>query len=241
MSAATYLRTDTIPVDQLTPYPGNAKRGDVGAILSSLRKNGQYRGLVVRQQPDGALVVLAGNHTRQALAEHGPGDCGTKACGVCENNPAWTPAARCDVVQCDDQTALRVNLADNRTADLGTYDYAGLAELLGTLGDVDGTGYSDQDVEDITALVSLPDEEPKNEATQPARLAAREASAGGLDGGDLDTGNPEVFNPVISLRVPHAVFDRWRTALDAHPGQDDTAKLLGLLDEVEAARARAAA
>jgi hypothetical protein len=72
MSAATYLRTDTIPVDQLTPYPGNAKRGDVPAILASLRKNGQYRGLVVRQQPDSALVVLAGNHTRQALAEHGP-------------------------------------------------------------------------------------------------------------------------------------------------------------------------
>ncbi|MFK0063369.1 ParB N-terminal domain-containing protein [Streptomyces werraensis] len=237
MTTATYLRTDTLPVDQLTPYPGNAKRGDVGAILASLRKNGQYRGLVVREQPDGTLVVLAGNHTRQALVEHGPGDCGTKACGVCRNDPAWIPTARCDVVQCDDKTALRVNLADNRTSDLGTYDYAGLAELLGTLGDVDGTGYSDQDVQDITNLVALPDEEPKDESLQPARQAKR----GGLDGEELDTGNPEVFNPVINLRVPHAVFDRWRTALDAHPGQDDTAKLLGLLDEVEASRARAAA
>lgn len=232
MSSVTYLRTDTIPVDQLTPYPGNAKRGDVGAILASLRKNGQYRGLVVRQQPDGTLVVLAGNHTRQALAEHGPGDCGTKACGVCENNPAWVPAARCDVVECDDKTALRVNLADNRTSDLGTYDYAGLAELLGSLGDVDGTGYSDQDVQDITALVSLPDEEPKIEGG---------ARSGADDGGaDLDTGSPEVFNPVISLRVSHAVFDRWRDALDAHPGEDDAAKLLGLLDEVETHRAKAA-
>jgi hypothetical protein len=152
---------------------------------------------------------------------------------VCENNPAWTPAARCDVVQCDDKTALRVNLADNRTADLGTYDYAGLAELLGTLGDVEGTGYSDQDVQDITALVSLLDDD------EPPR-GAPERSARTGDAEDLDT-NPEVFNPVISLRVPHAVFDRWRAALDAHPGQDDTAKLLGLLDEVEAARAVATA
>lgn len=241
MTTATYLRTDTIPVDKLTPYPGNAKRGDTAAILASLRKNGQYRGLVVREQPDGALVVLAGNHTRQALFEHGPGDCGVKDCGVCGNSPHWVPSARCDVVRCDDQTALRVNLADNRTADLGSYDYAGLAELLGSLGDVDGTGYSDQDVQDITALVALPDEEPKDDNHTAARQAAREASAGALDGGDVDTGNPEVFNPVINLRVPHAVFDRWRAALDAHPGQDDTAKLLGLLDEVEASRARAAA
>jgi hypothetical protein len=127
-----------------------------------------------------------------------------------------------------------VNLADNRTSDLGTYDYAGLAELLGTLGDVDGTGYSDQDVQDITALVSLPDDE-----EPPRGDPARTVAAGDADG-DLDT-NPEVFNPVINLRVPHAVFDRWRAALDAHPGQDDAAKLLGLLDEVEASRAQAAA
>jgi hypothetical protein len=231
MTTATYLRTETIPVDRLTPYPGNAKRGDVGAILNSLRRNGQYRGLVVREQPDGALVVLAGNHTRQALFEHGPGDCGVKACGVCRNSPHWVPAARCDVVECDDQTALRVNLADNRTADLGTYDYAGLAELLGALGDVDGTGYSDQDVQDITNLLALPDED------EPPR-GAPERSA---KADDLDTGNPDVFNPVINLRVPHAVFDRWRAALDAHPGDDDTAKLVGLLGEVEAARAGAAA
>ncbi|MFF4900474.1 ParB N-terminal domain-containing protein [Streptomyces sp. NPDC001068] len=231
MTSASYLRTATIPVDQLTPYPGNAKRGDVPAILASLRKNGQYRGLVVRQKPDGTLVVLAGNHTRQALAEHGRGDCGTERCGVCRNDPAWTAAARCDVVECDDRTALRINLADNRTSDLGTYDYAGLAELLGTLGDVDGTGYSDQDVQDITALLALPDEEPKDDSHHTKALAD----------GDLDTGNPEVFNPVIQLRVPHAVFDRWRAALDAHHGDDDTAKLLGLLDEVEAGRAKAAA
>ncbi|WP_411092291.1 ParB N-terminal domain-containing protein [Streptomyces sp. 049-1] len=232
MTSTTYLRTDTIPVDQLTPYPGNAKRGDVPAILASLRKNGQYRGLVVRQAPDGRLVVLAGNHTRQALVEHGAGDCGVRRCGICQNSPDWVPAARCDVVECDDHTALRVNLADNRTADLGSYDFAGLAELLGSLGDVEGTGYSDQDLQDITALLALPDEEPKDDNHRSTRAET---------GQDLDSGNPDVFNPVIQLRVPHALFDRWRAALDVHPGDDDTAKLLGLLDEVEAGRAGAAA
>ena len=237
MTTATYLRTETIPVDRLTPYPGNAKRGDVPAILASLRKNGQYRGLVVRQQPDGALVVLAGNHTRQALLAHGSGDCGVKACGVCRNRSDWVPVARCDVVECDDKTALRINLADNRTADLGSYDYAGLADLLGTLGDVEGTGYSDQDVADITELVALPEDSVKPTARPTASAGA--PGPGGMD--DDQEATPEVFNPLITLRVSHATFDRWRNALDPHPGEDDTAKLLGLLGEIEAARARAAA
>ncbi|MET7720655.1 ParB N-terminal domain-containing protein [Streptomyces mirabilis] len=241
MTTAIYLRTDTIPVDQLTPYPGNAKRGDVDAILASLRKNGQYRGLAVRQMPDGALVVLAGNHTRQALLKHGPGDCGVKACGVCHNSPAWVPGARCDVIECDDQTALRVNLSDNRTADLGSYDFAELAELLGELGDVEGTGYSDQDVQDITALVALPQDDIKGDP----RPAPGSGDGPGLDGdrpgpgGHDDEPTPEVFQPVISIRVTHATFDRWRLALDAHPG-DDATKLLRLLDEVEASRASGA-
>ncbi|MEU0947667.1 ParB N-terminal domain-containing protein [Streptomyces canus] len=238
MTSASYLRTDTIPVDRLTPFPGNAKRGDVGAILASLRKNGQYRGLVVRQQPDGALVVLAGNHTRQALAEHGPGDCGVKDCGVCRNSAAWIPAARCDVVECDDRTALRVNLADNRTSDLGTYDYAGLAELLGTLGDVDGTGYSDQDVQDITALIALPQDDLKGDRPTPAGDGPDMADD--RPGGHDDEPTPEVFQPVITIRVTHATFDRWRLALDPHPGDDDAAKLLGLLNEVETSRAAGA-
>ncbi|MFF5422432.1 hypothetical protein ACFY49_40190, partial [Streptomyces misionensis] len=62
---ATYLRTANVPLDELTPFPGNAKRGSVDTILESLRRNGQYRGLVVREIPDGPLIVLAGNHTAQ--------------------------------------------------------------------------------------------------------------------------------------------------------------------------------
>lgn len=165
--AAMYQRTAVISLDELTPFPGNAKRGDVDAILQSLRRNGQYRALVVREVEHGPLIVLAGNHTMQALALHGQGACGQtvrvrtsdgdvddRPCGVCGNQP-WEPAARCEIITCDDAAARRINLADNKIPELGTYDNDALAELLSHLdGDYTGAGYTEADVE---ALIAPPD------------------------------------------------------------------------------------
>lgn len=140
-TAAIYVRTADIPLDELTPFPGNAKRGDVDQIRASLRKNGQYRSLVVREIPNGPLIVLAGNHTLQALTAEGH------------------PTARCEIVVCDDNTARRINLADNRTAELGEYDNDALAELLSYLdGDYEGTGYTDKDVDALITPVQMPEE-----------------------------------------------------------------------------------
>ncbi|MGW2936057.1 hypothetical protein ACWDA7_30365 [Streptomyces sp. NPDC001156] len=224
--SVTYQGTRDIPIDEITPYPGNAKRGNVEQILNSLRRNGQYRGLVIREIPDGPLIALAGNHTMQALALHGAGDCGEtvkvggkeRPCGVCHNGP-WEPVARCEVYQCDDATARRINLADNRTAELGTYDNEALAELLRELdGDFDGTGYTPQALDDLTSLLELPPED-ADELTR-----------------SHGEPNDEVFRPQIQLTVTADTFDRWRAALDAHKGDDDEAKLRGLLTEVEQAR-----
>lgn len=135
---ARYIATRDVPLDELTPFPGNAKRGDVEAIRASLRRNGQYRSLVVRQIDNGPLIVLAGNHTMQALAAEGAN------------------TARCEIVTCDDAEARRINLADNKLAELGGYDNDALAELLAALdNDLDGTGYT---VADIDALLDT--EEP---------------------------------------------------------------------------------
>lgn len=137
-TGVTYIRTADIPLDELTPFPGNAKRGDVDTIRGSLRKNGQYRSLVVREIPDGPLIVLAGNHTMQALQAEG------------------ATTARCEVVLCDDATARRINLVDNKAAELGGYDNDALAELLSYLdGDLEGTGYTQDDVD---ALLEYPEE-----------------------------------------------------------------------------------
>lgn len=162
MPPATHVRTETLPVEQLTPFPGNARRGDVPLILESLRRNGQYRSLVVREQEDGALVVLAGNHTMAALQLHGPGPCDyhtthrgeEQPCGVCHGQ-TWTPSARCEIVTCDDATARRINLVDNRASDAGTYDRDALAELLSYLDEdgYEGTGYTDAEVRQLAHAV----------------------------------------------------------------------------------------
>lgn len=163
MPPAVHVRTDTIPLDELQHFPGNARRGDVELILSSLKRNGQYRGLVVRHvQPDGPLVVLAGNHTMQALALHGPGACDYRTthqgeerpCGVCHGE-GWSPSARCEVIICDDDTARRVNLIDNRASDVGEYDRDALAELLSYLEEdgFEGTGYTEAEVRQLAHAV----------------------------------------------------------------------------------------
>lgn len=123
---ATYLETRDVPLTALTKYPGNAKRGRVEEIRASVRRHGQYRSLVVRFEGD-KLTILAGNHTFDAITAEGH------------------DAARCEIVECDDDTARRINIADNRTADIGEYDDDALAAELALLdGDYDGTGYTDE-------------------------------------------------------------------------------------------------
>jgi ParB-like chromosome segregation protein Spo0J len=146
MTQSRYLKTDMVPLDQLTPFPGNAKRGRVDKILESIAEHGQYRSLVVRHTPEDTLVVLAGNHTMLALAEHGAAQ------------------ARCEIIACDDLTAKKINLIDNKASDDGEYDQLALAELLrGLEGDYSGTGFEDDEVADILEAL---------EADQPAEVLA---------------------------------------------------------------------
>ncbi|MEU9774597.1 MULTISPECIES: ParB N-terminal domain-containing protein [unclassified Streptomyces] len=119
LPGVTYTATRDIALDDLTRYPGNPRRGDVEALRASTRRHGQYRSLVVRDTGT-QLVVLAGNHTSEALRAEG------------------APAARCEVIECTDDQARRINLADNKLAELGTYDEEDLAAMLVALdGDLD--------------------------------------------------------------------------------------------------------
>jgi ParB-like chromosome segregation protein Spo0J len=118
-----------VPVADLTPYPGNARQGDVGMISESLRVNGQFRPIVVNR-PTGEILV--GNHTYRAAVALG-----------------W-PEIAVTYVEVDDAEARRIVLVDNRTSDLGTYDDERLADLLSSVShDLAGTGYTTDDLDEL--------------------------------------------------------------------------------------------
>jgi hypothetical protein len=129
------LRVRALSVSKLSRFHKNPRRGDVSAIAESLAATGQYKPIVVNE---GTLTgrpfeVLAGNHTLDAAVSLG-----------------WS-RVEVATVDVDDAVAARIVLADNRTADLGGYDDDLLAELLGGLDDLVGTGYSDADLRALLA------------------------------------------------------------------------------------------
>jgi hypothetical protein len=124
------LAVTSAAVSELRTYHQNPRQGDVSAIRESLRVNGQYRPIVVNRgtYTGRPSEVLAGNHTLLAARDEG-----------------WSEIAAC-WVDVDDDQAKRIVLADNRTADLGDYDEQALAGLLDGLPDLEGTGYTDEDL-----------------------------------------------------------------------------------------------
>ena len=102
------------PADRLEPHPMNPRRGDVDLIRESIRRNG-WHGSIVAQRSSG--YILAGNHRFLA----------GRAEGIERFPVHW--------VDLDDDAALRVLLADNRTSDVATYDDPTLLQLFAQIGD----------------------------------------------------------------------------------------------------------
>lgn len=129
---------DRVPVRDLRFYPGNPRRGNIAMIAESLKVNTQYKALTVQKSTN---FVLCGNHTLQAAISLG--------------------YERIDVVylDCDDVTAKRIVLADNKTADSATYDVDDLAEFLADVEDFQGTGWTSDDVARMSS--ELPPEFPR--------------------------------------------------------------------------------
>jgi hypothetical protein len=125
--------TKDVRLDTLTPHPENPRRADTTALRESLARFGQYRPIVVQKATN---HIIAGNHTARAAAEEG-----------------WT-TVKATIIDVDDATARAILVADNRLADLGTYEQADLTTLLRTIdreGGLGGTGYTTQDLADLLA------------------------------------------------------------------------------------------
>ena len=126
------LESEVVAIDTVRPHPKNVRQGDIGAISESLKAHGQYRAIVVQRSSG---HILAGNHTWKAA----------KALG-------WKHIS-VHYLDCDDDKAMRILLADNRANDLATYDDAALAELLTALShtadSLSDTLFSGDDLDDL--------------------------------------------------------------------------------------------
>lgn len=158
------LETLSVPVDDLHQLPGNPRKGDVDAVAKSLETFGQLKPIVARR--DGTIV--AGNHTWAAARKLG-----------------WDRIAVV-WIDVDDSTAQAFALADNRTAELGSYDEELLARLVAEVHSVDpdmleATGWSGKDLQ---------------------RLLDVDAGPAALLGDPDDVGEP----PVVPLSKPGDVW-----------------------------------
>lgn len=164
-----FLGHELIPLDELELFPGNANIGNVPMILESLRSNSQYRSLIVRRTEEHKYVVLAGNHTLLALVEHGVGLCEramryledpvrNDPCGLCVDGKGFDGKPRCELFECTDEEAVKINVADNRIPEFSKRDDQALADLLMSIEDLTGSGYTTEDLR-----LYLPQEPPQLE------------------------------------------------------------------------------
>ena len=134
--SATFIEQRTVPIGDLKPHKDNPNRGSVDDLAISLEEFGQYRSIVAL--PD--MTILAGHHLVEAAKR------------------LKIPTMRVDVVDCDDKTARKILLADNRLADLGLGPSLDL--LLRNLGELDGdiigTGFDNDYISMLEEAVSGP-------------------------------------------------------------------------------------
>lgn len=194
--------TTEVKVTDLQMYYKNPRLGNVTKVAESLNRNGQYRAIIVNRgtKTGRKNEILAGNHT-------------------------WKAARQLDwdkilvsFIDVDDEQAGRIVLADNKTAQLGGFDEALLGEILDSLPDSTGTGYEQEEVDELVRL-----------ATQSAQQATQGAS---LE--DIYSSMPEdLASP--GMGQPGASADEW----DAEPPTEQEEYVSNRSEEqIEGNRAR---
>lgn len=136
---------DAFPLAELKPYYKNPRRGNLELIRESLRANGQYRSVFANVgtftgRPN---EVLGGNHTVAGMKAEG------------------FETAAVDWVDVDEETAKRMVLADNRISDVAKNDDEVLKELVVSLEDLAGSGFTDEDLAKMLDEGDDPDTDPQ--------------------------------------------------------------------------------
>lgn len=195
---AQELRDIAVSVETLKEDENNARSHDkrsIAAVKNSLQRFGQRTPIVIRNK-----TVIAGNARLVAARELG-----------------WTHIAAISADADDDNTAILYALADNRTAELSTWDQNNLATAIATLKDdaidLDLIGWSDEELDDILDI-DFPEEEKPEPEPRDAEMVER-PEAPQTQPGDLillgdhrllcaDSTKPENIEHVMNGEIAHA-------------------------------------
>lgn len=139
-----------VPADTVLPYPGNARRGDLAKIKTSLLKHGQYKELLVQSSTG---HILIGNNTYAAMMELGY---------------EMVAVKRLDV---DDAKAREMLLIDNASSDEAVYDETALARLLAEVQDWDASGFDADYLDDLLNQLQEQGDPEKLAAALPPNVA----------------------------------------------------------------------
>jgi site-specific DNA-methyltransferase (adenine-specific) len=127
-----------VRLSELVPYPQNPRRGDIQAIAESLAYHGQFKPIVVNKKNN---QILAGNHTYKAAKKLG-----------------WKTVSVV-YVDVENDEARKIMLTDNRLNDLASYNEPMLATVLESFkGDLEGTGFTEADIESLNRQIAKGDE-----------------------------------------------------------------------------------
>lgn len=153
---AKTLRRFLVPIDDLEPFAGNPRRGNVEKIAESLRGIGQRRPITVSGR-----TITAGHHVVLAA-----------------RSLEWTHVAALDGDFDDEDHARRFLLADNRTAEFGTVDQEMLAVQLESLSNYDGTGFTAEDKAELDRQLAAIRAAYQPTDERPPSLDARSGTSG---------------------------------------------------------------
>lgn len=133
-AGARSLRPYIVPIEQLKPFPGNSRRGDVPRIAQSLNRFGQVRAVLVL--PD--WTIVAGHHVTKAAA-----------------SLDWTHVAAIPADFDTRDDARDYLVTDNNLGQLGYIENKDQVTLLDEIekrGSWEGTGFTAEDLADLRAL-----------------------------------------------------------------------------------------
>lgn len=177
------LRDLAVPIESLDLLPGNPHKGNVEAVAASYEAFGQRKPIVARLEMNGRGTVLAGNTQLRAAREM----------------LGWTHIA-CIYTEDDDQTGMAYALADNRTAELGSYDDELLATMIQQVEDQDLLGATGFTQDDLAEMLERIDQ--GVEAAELERLLGTEPGLAGDPDPEDDVPAPTRENtPVVQYTI----------------------------------------